>query len=1714
MTLTAEKSDSLGVAPDGAFLLRSPSGISSEIVRQRLTVTPSTSFKATSRSGNEVEIRFDEPLKGGAVYRFRFDVDAIPGSDVASAAGTEEGNSLSWAFQTKKVFGIEKTLPANKATSVPLNAGIEVTFTDERFRNEEESFHIEPAVKGKFERHHRTLVFIPEALSPKTIYVVTMSAGIGADGSDEKTVSDTVFRFETASADTSESGRSLLFSDNWFSSTAVYQFGKGERPALSITASGFVSDPSAVDVSAFRFPDENAYLSALGLQAAIPAWTKYARSDFQTDASGLQKVITFHANLEDAGWKRYFAFPDTLPEGYYLVEAETDGVKTQGFIQVTDLAVYASVSDTETTIWANDTGNTSPVAGAVVEIVNGDRRESLPGKTDEHGLMTVNTPDSLKGEVFGTTFFRIASADGKSVTVPVDNNTNMSDGASPRSAGYWSYLYLDRDMYQPTDTLAFWGVIRKRDTQVVEKRTLKVVVDGKERKVETSEWGTFIGEIPIQELPVGYYSANVYLEGDDPETAVALASVGFSVETYVKPSYQIVVTPEKTAGLRSARFSATAKFFDGTPVSAVQLSTGEKTMTTDTNGQVTFDESLPDIDTPQMYWANVTPASGEEGDIFGSAGVAVFPSSVTLVLDESRSGLTQHVSLGVAQVDFAKAEQNGKEDPSGSWLYTPEKSTGAPVPGATVRVDMEEVTYEKTEDGGYYDFIEKKTVKRYTYEEKRQKVPVRELMTGADGKASIDFALQDGKAYNVIFETKDAEGGKTVLSRYYYGYSPNEDPDFILTSDEGSGHRYRLNESATAIFKKSDDSTLLASGKFLFYRAQRGTRDATVQDDPTYRFQYAERDIPNIEVRGIMFTGKTYIERLTSFTYDTEERKLSLSVSSDKNSYRPGETVNLGVSVKDAEGNGRAAKVNLSAVDEAQLAIAPHAPALATDWSGLYKPVGSGIIAAYSSHQYPVIRNMAEKGGCFLAGTPIRMADGSEKPIESVVVGDSVSSRAGESDPTIRSGAVTQTFEHIVDGYLIIDGFLRVTPEHDVFANGQWMTAGELRVGDSLLGIDNGWKRISSIERRGERVAVYNLSVDTYHTYFAGGVYVHNSKGRDVFLDRVLFTEIDTDKNGNGKTSFQVPDNLTSWRVAAQALTEDIRVGQSQDFSVPVSLPFFVLPTISDTYVVGDKPVLSLRSFGTGLSKGDRVEFSVESESLGLRGNVSGVAFESTDMALPSLSEGTHKIVISGKSGDKEDSLTRTIRVVPEGTWHTETASFPVAIGTDFRPGEQGRTTITFGERGMSTALAELWKLATNESARFDGLASGAEAKRLLNEHFGENLGVPASGDWDPFIDGTQGYKLIPYGNADLYTTAFSGIFGTDSPLPASNTDILRSTLDDTTASRESVATALLGLAARGEPVLLDVDRLLTETDLSVREKLLLGVAEAVMGNGERAKQILYEALGGSGGDSVELSISNGKISDVDEEKNTALGAVIAILSGAPEADRLFSFVSAHPSPEDPLFLERAVFLNAKLRHAPKQGDVSVAYTLNGKREERTIARGETFALSLLQDEVRALKIEDVKGEIGATVIRTVAAKSGSGGSLSSTLRRSYNISGRSEGELHPGDLVSVELAYSLGAPAEVGSDCLSVVDTLPAGLKVVTSWATIQGQQNGEDILYPYAIEGQRVKFCAPSDWKKPITYLARVAEKGDFSSPGVIMEARNGSRFKVFPAARIKVR
>jgi type II secretory pathway pseudopilin PulG len=130
-------------------------------------------------------------------------------------------------------------------------------------------------------------------------------------------------------------------------------------------------------------------------------------------------------------------------------------------------------------------------------------------------------------------------------------------------------------------------------------------------------------------------------------------------------------------------------------------------------------------------------------------------------------------------------------------------------------------------------------------------------------------------------------------------------------------------------------------------------------------------------------------------------------------------------------------------------------------------------------------------GGCFLAGTPILLADGSTKPIEEIKPKDKILGFNEKTNKT-QEDEVAKLLVRKAKKYLIINGRVKVTSEHPFYHEGKWVKIGSLKIGDKLLNNKNQVEVIKSIEKVNQEVTVYNLIAKPSHTYFAYGILVHN----------------------------------------------------------------------------------------------------------------------------------------------------------------------------------------------------------------------------------------------------------------------------------------------------------------------------------------------------------------------------------------------------------------------------------------------------------------------------------------------------------------------------------------------------------------------------------------------------------------------------------------------
>ncbi|MFI9584076.1 polymorphic toxin-type HINT domain-containing protein [Streptomyces sp. NPDC052236] len=206
-------------------------------------------------------------------------------------------------------------------------------------------------------------------------------------------------------------------------------------------------------------------------------------------------------------------------------------------------------------------------------------------------------------------------------------------------------------------------------------------------------------------------------------------------------------------------------------------------------------------------------------------------------------------------------------------------------------------------------------------------------------------------------------------------------------------------------------------------------------------------------------------------------------------------------------------------------------------------------------------------GNSFVLGTEVLMADGSRKPIEKVETGEEVLA----TDPTTGKTSkeeVTDTIvgkgkKHLVELTVDTDGTkgdatdtITATVGHPFWVPSldKWLKAGELKPGQWLQTGSGSWVQVEGVRAWTQQAAVYNLTVDTAHTYFvAAGVMtalVHNcgpvklyrspQKGNRASESRGLDPANHAERDPQGKSYAYLGDSESVVRkYAGQGVYED-----------------------------------------------------------------------------------------------------------------------------------------------------------------------------------------------------------------------------------------------------------------------------------------------------------------------------------------------------------------------------------------------------------------------------------------------------------------------------------------------------------------------------------------------------------------------------------------------
>lgn len=142
------------------------------------------------------------------------------------------------------------------------------------------------------------------------------------------------------------------------------------------------------------------------------------------------------------------------------------------------------------------------------------------------------------------------------------------------------------------------------------------------------------------------------------------------------------------------------------------------------------------------------------------------------------------------------------------------------------------------------------------------------------------------------------------------------------------------------------------------------------------------------------------------------------------------------------------------------------------------------------------IKDQDGRGACFPAGTLIRMADGSFKPIEKISCLDRVLTAEGNVS-TVTQTMVRKHAGEIANVTIDGEATLVCTPEHPVLTQRGYIEAKDLLDTDfaATTCSEDPWAKVSGLHFEQWSGNVFNFEVEGDHSYVAEGIGVHNCQG-------------------------------------------------------------------------------------------------------------------------------------------------------------------------------------------------------------------------------------------------------------------------------------------------------------------------------------------------------------------------------------------------------------------------------------------------------------------------------------------------------------------------------------------------------------------------------------------------------------------------------------------
>lgn len=653
-----------------------------------------------------------------------------------------------------------------------------------------------------------------------------------------------------------------------------------------------------------------------------------------------------------------------------LLDSRKSDRYQKAFIQVTNLGITAKFSPENGVVWVTELSSTKPVKGADVELRDDGNRVLWKGKTDERGIANTKGRADLglhkENRWSKPTIWVFASKDKDCAFI----NSSWDWGISPYSFNLdYDYdpddkefkgdLYTEKGLYKPGDQVKVKGVFREKKLgkwiiSSVKKLVFKVRNSRNEvvfkTDVKLSGFGSFDVDVPIKEgSPTGHYAMQLYIGSGKSENQVAYDS--FRVEEYVPADFKVTVNSDRDSYIFQDTFRGSVKgwYLFGAPMANDKVSWKLRLSPFDFTPKGCDEYLFGPMDYENSEDSTILLGSGD-GKLARDGTVNVstplnnksVTSTMMLIVEGSVKSANRVELYGEGSYVVHKGEYYIGVKPLSTFgsvkkpqsveiiTVTPE---GKKKGGQKLRVEIARRIWHSIRKVGIYGSRE------WITEKKDEPVKSYDIRT-TEQPVKIDYTPEKAGYYVVKVSGIDtrqnsiySEAGFYASGDDYVAWERQEDDMIQLVKDK---EKYRPGDKARIIVKSPYENAralITYEREYIINRQVKELKGST----PVIEFDVYKDDLPNIFVSVVLIQGRVAEEKFSPYGEDlgkpsfkigyvnipvvTDDKKLKVAVSSDRENYKPGEKVKVTLKLNDNNGKPVAGEVSLAVVDVGVLSL-------------------------------------------------------------------------------------------------------------------------------------------------------------------------------------------------------------------------------------------------------------------------------------------------------------------------------------------------------------------------------------------------------------------------------------------------------------------------------------------------------------------------------------------------------------------------------------------------------------------------------------------------------------------------------------------------------------------------------------------------------------------------------------------------------------------------